>query len=148
MIRTAINVELVIEVLNRAIKSDPEAMHKLIEGRVPCNQTLADDETIQVSMHDPKTGQVTDSFEVGILGLINGFFGTDERGWGCIAAVYEVCCTTHGVRTEKGVVVGAPCPDCGDKLVLGKLLRFEVLEESMPDAEAARKERAKDDAGG
>ena len=38
-----------VEVLNRAIKADREAVEKLISFRVGCNRELANDPTIQVA---------------------------------------------------------------------------------------------------
>jgi len=52
----------IVDLLNEALKADPETIHKLIDNRVKCNPTLANHEDIQVNMFS----------EVGILGIING----------------------------------------------------------------------------
>ena len=79
----AATVQHAVDVLNRAFEADPEAVQLLIENRVNCNKQLADDHTIQV-------GQVADkTWEVGMLGIINGIFGVDVSGWGYIAAMYN-----------------------------------------------------------
>lgn len=111
MIRDWVTVDDALAVLNRAVASDPEAISALLEQRVPCNKALADDPTIQVASKDG-------AYHVGILGILNGIFGTDEDGWGPIAASM-----TDGVvdgfervtdRT-KGKVKPAPAPEraCG-----------------------------------
>lgn len=73
----------VLEVLNRAVEADPEAIAALIGTRVPCNPALAGDPTIQVDHRgdDPQRG-----FSVGALGLLNGLFGTRPNGWGYLVA--------------------------------------------------------------
>lgn len=86
-------VDHAVAVLNRALASDPEAVRALLFQRLPCNEALADDPTIQVcgvgeDERHPET------CAVGVLGLINGLFGTipaghPRAGWGPIAAVAE-----------------------------------------------------------
>lgn len=71
--------------LNEALALDPDAMFRLIESRVPCNALLACHPSIQ-------TGSIVDGVHVdtvGPLGLLNGIFGVDSKGWGFIAAVYS-----------------------------------------------------------
>lgn len=73
-----------IEVLNRINEKDPVALRALIDHRVPCNQALSDDETVQV-------GVINGGYEVGLLGVINGLFGVDTMhdNWGWIAAYLD-----------------------------------------------------------
>jgi hypothetical protein len=71
-----------VNLLNSALQCDPEAVRALLEHRVPCNNALADHPTIQV-------GDIDGQRRVGILGLLNGIFGTDERGWGYIGAQFD-----------------------------------------------------------
>lgn len=77
----ATTVNEAIEVLNRAFAADPDAIRALVSFRVPCNSTLADDPTIQVKTveGEPRDG---DHCEVGILGILNGIFGTREGARG------------------------------------------------------------------
>lgn len=70
-----------IKFLNGLVALDPRAMHQIVETRVPCNQALADHTTVQVRERDGH-------FAVGILGILNGFVGTDTDGWGFVCAVY------------------------------------------------------------
>jgi len=78
-------VDQAIEVLNRIHKADPTVMQSLIFHRVPCNQLVADDPTVQVG----RGVNLSTGWEVGILGIINGLFGSDEHGWGHIYANFD-----------------------------------------------------------
>jgi len=82
MIKETITVDDVIALLNGMLECDQKATEALVEGRVLCNQIMADHPTVQVQ----ETGH---NFEVGLLGVINGMFGIDDQGWGPIAAQYE-----------------------------------------------------------
>lgn len=69
-----------IAVLNRINEADPTVLPALIGFRVPCNIEVADDPTVQV-------GTLSEtSWEVGLLGILNGIFGIRENGFGWIAA--------------------------------------------------------------
>jgi len=106
----------IVEVMNSALESDPAAVYALTEARVPCNKALAEHPTIQVAADGGKFG-------VGLLGVLNGLAGTQEHngvpGWGRVEAVFQVFCPEHG--KHDGLVVGDPCPVCGQSLVLGPL---------------------------
>lgn len=99
MIRESVTIDDVIQVLNRALEADREAITSMvINHRAPCNEALADDESIQVG-----TGE--DGLSVGLLGIINGFFGTHEKsGYGTIQAVLgeggSVECFTRFIEEE------------------------------------------------
>ena len=79
--------ESAIELLNEALTSDPEAMEVLFEVRIFCNEELANHPTIQVM--DVQKSDGSPAYKVGLLGLLNGIFGVDERGIGAISAVYD-----------------------------------------------------------
>lgn len=75
------SVQSALGVLNRAVAADRGAMTMLIGSRVPCNDALMEDPTIQCE-GDPPT--------VGPLGLVNGLFGSDpETSYGPIPAVFD-----------------------------------------------------------
>ena len=77
-------IDNAVEVLNRALENDPDAMLALINVRVKCNEKMVNDPTIQVGTYreyDPSFG---------ILGLINGLFGTRDSGGGYIAADCDI----------------------------------------------------------
>src|SRR5260370_34533955 len=57
-------------------------MPLIVAYRVPCNVAVADDDTVQVG----RIEGTDDEWEVGFLGILNGIFGTDDRGVGFIAA--------------------------------------------------------------
>ena len=82
MIKASITVENVIEVLNEALIADPKAMNELILNcKAKCNEKLADHPTIQIGFNG--------HFLVGTLGLLNGLFGIDDKGFGPICAVLD-----------------------------------------------------------
>jgi len=144
-IRKNISIADALNVLNRAVKADPEAMAALRAAKVPCNDELAKDEEIQVSM-DQIPGAVHDVWEddepvevggrkvykVGFLGVLNGLFGIDERtGFGAIAAVFEVVCANCKLDPQKDIgAVGDPCPHCGMNLRLGPMRNFVAVDHS------------------
>lgn len=72
-----------IKTLNDAFNSDPDAISKLFEYRVTCNEQLANHPLIQVREED------NGEFTVGILGILNGIFGKDNKGVGYIKADME-----------------------------------------------------------
>lgn len=82
----------VIQTLNEAFELDPEAISKLVEMRVPCNDQLADHPTIQVVLPPG-----TNCYHVGLLGILNGIIEplTGER----------VCSITEHDGTFKGFAV-------------------------------------------
>lgn len=76
-----------ILVLNRIHDADKTVLPALINFRVPCNDAVADDPTVQVGpMKIPYGDRHCD---VGLLGIVNGLFGCDERTIGFICARYD-----------------------------------------------------------
>ena len=72
-------IDNAIEVLNRVHAADPTILPALIQHRVPCNEAVCDDPTVQVGLHDGE-------WKVGLLGIVNGLFGVVEAGgsgWIC-----------------------------------------------------------------
>jgi hypothetical protein len=121
MIKESITIKQALKVLNRAVKADPIAMAQLADRRVWCNKELADDPTIQVQSDEH-------GFRVGIIGLVNGMFGTDKEHWGTIAATFEVICPRdHNHEQTEGETTDSECKQCGTKLENGQLLRFVDL---------------------
>ena len=82
MIKWDISIEDVVSYLNELIQDDRPAMAALISNRVPCNELLADHPTCQV-------GKQHGGFHVGMLGVINGMFGTMPDSWGPITFVFK-----------------------------------------------------------
>lgn len=87
-------IDHAVDVLNRIHNADPTVLPALISYRVQCNEMIADDPTVQVGSIKEDKGR----WEVGLLGIINGIFGTDETGWGYIAANLEDGVITHFYR--------------------------------------------------
>jgi hypothetical protein len=82
MLRDPCSLEDAVLTLNEALRFDPKAITELIDHRVPCNPDLADHATIQTM---PSFG----ANKVGLLGILNGIFGTASDGRGPIAAIYD-----------------------------------------------------------
>jgi len=144
-IQKKVKIADALEVLNRAVEADREAMAALRGAKVPCNEKLAKDPTIQCGMErvpgsvhdvweedDPVEVGGRDVYNVGFLGILNGIFGVDDRtGYGPIAAVFEVLCANCKLDPQKDKVrVGDPCPHCGVALKLGPLRKFIAVDQS------------------
>jgi len=132
-----VTVEKAIEVLNRAVKSDPDAMDKLFNHRVPCNEILAEDPTIQVRGHRTKGWSIDDTkgivikeesnYKVGLLGILNGIFGVDEESWGFISMIEDLACPNgceNPLEIESNKNIKPNCIKCGRQLI-HKLTKFE-----------------------
>lgn len=110
MLLSPISIDQVIDELNAMVKCDQPAMHALVETRVPCQGLLAHS-SVQCVQGDDNL------WYVGLLGIINGLFGTipfgDKQGWGPIAAVFnDKGQLTHFRRTADEEVRPAKC-SCG-----------------------------------
>lgn len=114
-----ITVDNAIKLLNEFYKIDPNAMDALVKARVPCNDDLANHPTVQVGVK-PDGG-----YQVGILGILNGLFGTDDRDIGFIAGDFEAYCP-NGCEMPEQSLKGT-CPICNSPYKLGKLLGFRKL---------------------
>lgn len=109
-------IDHLLGVLNRAVKADRKAIAQLLAHRVPCNQALADDPTIQVGSY-----REIQPYAVGLLGLLSGIAGVHpEDSYSRIAAEYDAECPEHGVH-DGGF---ERCLICGKELVLGQLRGF------------------------
>jgi hypothetical protein len=89
--RESVTKDEAIELLNAALSLDPEAMKALAFSRVECNEPLAVHPTIQVI-------RVGEKNMVGLMGILNGLFGVDDRGVGAIAMELE------SIDTEEPIV--------------------------------------------
>jgi len=69
-----------VVVLNRAIEKDPLAVRALFNKKIFANDALCDDESILV---DQDSG-------VGVLGILNGIIGLNDKGMGYVAAAYDL----------------------------------------------------------
>lgn len=76
--KNKVSIQDVINLLNDIHLKDPDAANDLLNARVRCNEEIANHSDIQV-------GEDEEGFPVvGILGILNGLFGVDERGRGAI----------------------------------------------------------------
>ena len=62
-----------LAVLNDALRRDPDAVTKLFNLRVDCNEALGAHPVIQVSVYGGQT-------KIGLLGLLNGMLGDSPSG--------------------------------------------------------------------
>jgi hypothetical protein len=122
MVKDNVTIGEVVDVLNRAIAEDRDAVNRLMQTRVPCNKALADDPTIQV-LADVVDGKHV--YKVGLLGVLNGLFGCDPVSGGALIGVWGVVCTHCDFKVAEGMVVGDSCVGCGEELSLGDLLYFK-----------------------
>jgi len=66
-----------VKILNELVSLDKDAIEKLVNYRVKCNETLAEHPTAQVGKGNT----------IGLVGVLNAIFGKNEDGVGFIAAV-------------------------------------------------------------
>ena len=78
-----ISVADVVNYLNDLLIIDPIAINGLFSLRISCNAEMRDHPTIQVGTLGKTFGIV------GIIGILNGLFGTDKNKWGHISANYD-----------------------------------------------------------
>lgn len=65
--------ETYIDRLKTVLKVDPNALHALLETRVPCAQAITAADCPAVPYHDPGSDQL----QLGALGLLNGLLAPD-----------------------------------------------------------------------
>ncbi|MFJ7954629.1 hypothetical protein ACIQZG_24335 [Lysinibacillus sp. NPDC096418] len=78
-----VSIDDVIKVLNDALNHDRVVIQNVIESRVPCSDSFIEHPSIQVG-HNHE-GHV----EIGIIGIINSLFGTDDNGYGPGGTEYD-----------------------------------------------------------
>jgi len=80
MLRETVSVQEVCVFLNEFLKLDSDCLTNLVNTRHKCNEKIVEHESIQVSCN-------TDgNFYVGLLGVLNGMFGTNETRAASIVA--------------------------------------------------------------
>lgn len=83
----------IVTFLNELLEIDRPAIAALLANRVTCNQALADHPTVQV-------GAQHGGYHVGMLGILNGLCGIDDKGYGPINAVFDESPLANLVRFE------------------------------------------------
>lgn len=119
MLKENVTIDEVISLLNDALEKDSEAIHNLATTRISCNDVLADHPTIQVGKFDGE-------YKVGMIGILNGIFGTTEDGYGAIAGDFTVVCP-NGHDVPDKASVRDNCLVCNGKLEIGKLIKFRRI---------------------
>ena len=70
-----ITADQIIDYLNKLLEIDKDTVKKLIEHRVDCPKSFADHPTVQVLTI--VNSDNTESYKLGVLGVINGLFDTN-----------------------------------------------------------------------
>lgn len=85
------DVKEMIDFLNSLIEIDATAVTNLVNARVCCNEELAAHPTVQVRDYNLESN--CEYYDVGFLGIINGYYGVydvgDKKGYGAITAVFD-----------------------------------------------------------
>ena len=76
-IKESITIQDVCDLLNEMLKLDPKATKCLAQNKVSCNRSIAEHPSIQVSETDQ-------GYYVGMVGILNGLFGTGTDNMGAI----------------------------------------------------------------
>jgi len=142
MIKESVTPQDVVDLLNNLIRLDPEAVRALMDCRVPCNDEFADHPTVQCGLAEHVRKRTPDhnlpddaNYTVGPLGLLNGLFGIDPKGWGYIAAVYQNVCDECVADSADGQKYGDTCKKCGQgKIILGHIEEFRINKLANPDS--------------
>jgi len=92
---SSVTPEDVCDLLNELLGLDSEATFYLIENRVKCNNKVVSHPFIQV--HEADLGG---DYKVGMLGVVNGLFGTGPDGFGAIVAEYDCAGYLSGFKTS------------------------------------------------
>lgn len=80
--KVLLSIDDVIDYLNELLALDRPAIAALVANRVPCTEALADHRSVQVqSQHG--------GYHIGLLGIINGMFGTTDGTNGPVTVVFE-----------------------------------------------------------
>jgi len=84
MIKESVTIDEVVAFLNEALALDKQAISQFLNRRVSVNDAILNHPTIQCRVKDSQGS-------LNLVGLINGLFGTDDRGFGaiCYIAVEE-----------------------------------------------------------
>lgn len=101
-IHASITPDDAVALLNSARVADPLAIAQLVDHRVQAGPALMEHPTVQCGHlpdQDPlhRVGFGT----VGLVGIINGLFGTDDQGQGPITADYDDAGALVGFRRTR-----------------------------------------------
>lgn len=96
--------------LNDLLQRDLVAINALMSMRVHCNNSLISGsgvQAIRVGYDHSKAGS-DPKHAVGLMGILNGVFGVDSYGFGCIRAEVECDSETGHVRITRFVLTPSP----------------------------------------
>jgi len=84
MIKDVISKQDVCDLLNEMLKLDYDCVYKLVTNRIKCNDSITNHPTIQVGINKEDNSNI-----VGIMGILNGFFGINDDGSGAICYLID-----------------------------------------------------------
>lgn len=84
MLKESVTIGEVCTLLNELLALDPDCIQDLFSYRVPCGSELAEHPTVQVLQFDGDSVA-----RLGVLGLLNGFFGIKKDGFGPLCMEME-----------------------------------------------------------
>ncbi len=82
MVKSSVKIQETVDFLNSLLTIDRVVITALFSVRISCNKDMADHPTVQV-------GAEGNYYQVGMIGILNGLFGSDKNGWGHISAEYD-----------------------------------------------------------
>ena len=83
MLKEKVTPQETVDYLNELLEADPDGINAFFSTRIACTEKMAKHPTVQVGTLNP------DYYVFGALGILNGLFGIDEDGWGCIVAMLD-----------------------------------------------------------
>ncbi len=86
MLSRSISIEDVVETLKQWARFDPDAIRKVFETRVPCNEFLKEAGIPTAAL---MSGGGFPEFHIGVIDLINALFGKGNDSLGAIAMDFE-----------------------------------------------------------
>lgn len=86
MLKETVSIDEVIDLLNEIIDLDNNAVNELVNNRVQCSEALAKHPFVQVIASFKGKDK---EYCLGLIGIINGFFGVDDNVCGAIAAYFN-----------------------------------------------------------
>ncbi len=84
MIKESVTPQDVVDLLNEVARIDLGLVQMLVDDTLLCSSELANHPTIQVR------DEISGGYSCGLLGILNGLFGTDTNGRGIIQSHYKM----------------------------------------------------------
>lgn len=82
MIKESVTIDEMVTFLNEFLSLDPQATSEFLNRRILVNDLVVNHPTIQCRVKDNQGS-------INLIGLLNGLFGIDEKGYGALCYVIE-----------------------------------------------------------